>query len=217
MYGPFVQTPEQAVALGLNKFFDGAACKNGHISPKYVLRTKCVECTQDASRRRDDKIKRQYACYRGNEPLSKRIFDGSMTIPESGCWIWMRALTRSGYGQLTYLNRHMEAHRASWITHRGEIPDGLGVLHRCNIRSCVNPDHLYLGGQKENVADAIAAGTFRSPPRRLGSFHPLSKLNEGQARKIKYGTEPAVVVADSFGVKVQTVYAIRSGRQWKHV
>lgn len=217
MYGPFAQTPEQAAAFGLNKYFDGAECKRGHISPKYVLKAKCVECTRQASQLRNGKEHTRYTCYRGYEPLSERIFDNVMTVPESGCWIWMRALNRSGYGQLTYLKKHMEAHRASWIAHRGEIPNGVGVLHRCNIRSCVNPDHLYLGGQKENVADAISAGTFRCPPALPGSLHPLAKLIEKQARRIKYGGESASKVAGALGVKVQSVYAIRSGRQWKHI
>jgi hypothetical protein len=82
---------------------------------------------------------------------------------ESGCWIWTACLDDRGYGRFRIRSSTIEnmksAHRAGWILHVGDIQDGKWVLHRCNTPACVNPDHLYLGTQSDNMKDAVAAGT----------------------------------------------------------
>lgn len=73
---------------------------------------------------------------------------------DSGCWEWKKA-KRNGYGQTSVLGKQEIAHRASWIIFRGEIPSGMNINHKCNNKGCVNPDHLYVGTQQENVNDMI--------------------------------------------------------------
>ena len=78
----------------------------------------------------------------------------------NGCWIWTGATDGRGYGQL-WVNGHLEkAHRLSWVIHYGAIPLGLNILHHCDNKPCVRPDHLYLGTQADNARDALERGQF---------------------------------------------------------
>lgn len=84
-------------------------------------------------------------------------------VPFSGCWYWAGA-TNGRYGKLKLAGRLEYAHRVSYQTHYGPVPEGLMVLHRCDEPLCVNPDHLFLGTQTENMRDCIAKGRFSPPP-----------------------------------------------------
>ena len=77
------------------------------------------------------------------------------------CWRWIAAIRKAGYGALKINGLVRGAHRISWELHYGEIPPGLYVMHTCDIRSCVNPKHLFVGTHKDNMADMMAKG--RSP------------------------------------------------------
>lgn len=102
-----------------------------------------------------------------------------------GCWVWQGGKTSQGYGQFGYGRREsgigyktVGAHRLSWQFYRGEIPEGLSVLHRCNCPSCVNPDHLYLGTHTDNMADRREAGTVS---RKYGENNHQAVLTQAQA------------------------------------
>lgn len=85
-------------------------------------------------------------------------------IPESGCWIWMGNIAR-GYGRTSGEQRR--AHRVSYEMHCGPVPIGANVLHRCDVKCCVNPSHLFLGSQSENVADMVQKSRQKGGGRRL--------------------------------------------------
>ena len=92
---------------------------------------------------------------RGRNPLPiiDRFMDYMTPVPFSGCWLW-EASTYGEYGQFAIDGAHpIGAHRASWLLHKGPIPDGLFVLHRCDVKICVNPDHLFLGTNHDNLVD----------------------------------------------------------------
>ena len=72
---------------------------------------------------------------------------------ENGCVEWTDALTRGGYGRFKYQNKSLRSHRVSYEIHYGLIPEGLHILHRCDNRKCVNPDHLFLGTHQDNMSD----------------------------------------------------------------
>lgn len=91
-------------------------------------------------------------------PLQER-FDGKYAVNTNGCWIWRGALGSHGYGVIGLsAKKTITAHRASWLLAKGEIPEGLFVLHNCDVRACVNPNHLRLGDRKENARDLMERG-----------------------------------------------------------
>lgn len=108
----------------------------------------------------------------------------SRVSPEglTGCWLWTGAM-QHGYGKVRILMKEVRAHRASWEMHKGPIPEGMNVLHRCDTPMCVNPDHLFLGSQQDNMADKKQkqrngkTGQHNKAKTHCPIGHPLSGSN----------------------------------------
>lgn len=102
------------------------------------------------------------------QPILDRLLKHSMPVPECGCWIWLGAANAKGYGTFRLDGISLSTHRVSWMEHNQRpIPDGLFVCHRCDIPSCINPDHLFLGTHQINIADALSKGRLKHAQRRL--------------------------------------------------
>lgn len=134
------------------------------------------------------------------------------------CWIWNGPKTLFGYGQLTFGNRPITAHRLSWLIHNGAIPDGLCVLHNCPNRdnpSCVNPAHLWLGSNIDNSKDRHVKGRDA-----IGEIHGLSKLTDDKIREIRERKENGATqrrMARDYGVHVSTIRSVIRYKTWKGV
>lgn len=93
----------------------------------------------------------------GSELTTKRFMKSVSPEPMSGCWIWTGAM-QNAYGKIRVMMKDVRAHRASWEIHKGPIPNGVCVLHACDTPLCVNPSHLFLGTQTENMDDRQKKG-----------------------------------------------------------
>ena len=149
------------------------------------------------------------------KPITKdRIESKVERIPESGCWVWMGATTMRGYGQIESFNRKHYAHRASYEAFIGPIPEGMNVCHACDNVYCVNPAHLFLGTQKQNLEDMARKG--RST---FGEKNPMAKLSAKDVEDIKYLITTEVSnksLALKYGVSTKTINLIKQGKRWNH-
>lgn len=139
-----------------------------------------------------------------------------------GCWLWTgKSLNKKGYGQIQIGGqgtKHILAHRLSYEIHCGPIPDGMVVMHSCDNPGCVNPDHLSLGTQSQNILDAFARGRKNAiPPHVFGEKCGASKLTEAQAIDVIKSSEPMKILAARFGVSNSAIERIKNGKTWRHL
>ncbi len=139
------------------------------------------------------------------------------TDRDADCWNWIGSKNDAGYGKLWFTSKFWLAHRFSYTIHCGEIPAGLLVCHHCDNPSCVNPEHLFLGTQKDNMIDCGSKGRIRVGDRK-GERHPLAKLTLGDVIVIKsqVGANQNEL-ARNYGVSSRTINDIITGKNWKHV
>jgi len=141
-----------------------------------------------------------------------------------GCWLWTGSRGRRTYGRFWIAQRiPIPAHRVSYYIQFGPIPDGVWVLHNCpggDNPSCVNPEHLWLGTDADNIADMHAKGRG-GKYGRSGTANHNAKLTEDQVRQIRHeyaaGTTNCVALARKYGVTRTPIKRIVDRKAWKHV
>lgn len=151
--------------------------------------------------------------------LQERLKNNVKKITKNGCWLWGRACDTNGYGRMSMYGELAAAHRVSYLVFIGNIPRGMYVCHKCDVRNCINPDHLFIGTAKENTLDCLNKG--RSGAVSNGERHFNSKLTEKSVIEILELCSLKKLnqheIAALYNVNHATISAIHTGAKWKYL
>jgi hypothetical protein len=148
--------------------------------------------------------------------------DNIFPEPNTGCWLWAGIDDKfKGYGKWharTPNQKFQLAHRYSYYLVNGDFDPKMCVLHKCDVPACVNPDHLYLGDQRQNNIDRDTRGRQRT---KKGIEHKCCKLTEDQVRQIRKLYVPRIYpsrrLAREFGVSQRKIMHIIKNESWRHL
>ncbi len=145
--------------------------------------------------------------------LAQRLEHYSKDDP-SGCRLWTAFIAPNGYGRLWWKGANLSAHRAAWIAVNGPVAEGLCICHKCDVRSCVNVDHLFIGTYADNNADCGIKGRKNVAK---GQIHYAAILTDELALEIFNAPGLHREIAARFGVKRRHVGHIKSKERWAHI
>lgn len=137
-------------------------------------------------------------------------------VTESGCWLWLGTVVRKGHGTfyVNSENRKLRAHRVAYELFKGPIPEGLHVLHRCDVPCCVNPAHLFLGTHDQNMADMKRKGRARKGKGEQAATH---KLTSAQVLEIRASDDSNAALGRRLGISTSHIRLIRARQFWQHI
>jgi hypothetical protein len=156
-------------------------------------------------------------------PIAVRFNNKYIVDSITGCWVWNDRLTNKGYGKIYsgLCKKELLAHRVSWVlANNSIIPNGIKVLHKCDNPACVNPNHLFLGTQKDNVLDMLAKHRQNKVNTASGENNGNSKLKNSDVliikRRLKNGDKPTHI-AKEYKMHHSTIMDIRDGKTWTKI
>ena len=147
------------------------------------------------------------------KPLLQRFELQYIPVPWSGCWIWIGSVIPSGYGKIMKDGKQCSAHRISYELFVGKIPENLRVLHKCDVPSCVNPSHLFIGTAKDNSQDMVNKKRHKAV-HLYGEKNGFSKLDNLAVKEIRTSKLSYSALAKKFNVVKSTICYIKNNRQW---
>lgn len=136
------------------------------------------------------------------------------------CWLWTGEISTSGYARFHDNVKRTKVQATRWVFERlfGPVPDDQDICHRCDVRECVNPNHLFLGSRSENMKDAANKGRLpwqKVPPK--GVRHPRAKFTDSQVLEVRKLAKDGISgssIARLFNVDHSTVNRIIRGDTW---
>lgn len=152
-----------------------------------------------------------------NHPNTLADFYGRWVVMDDGCWNYLGTPCTNGYPQFHMRGVAYMANRISWEFHKGPIPDGKWVLHTCDNRMCVNPDHLFIGDRQDNINDMH---NKRRAVNQVGDKNHNSKLYSTDVKKIKDQLaqgKTCAELAKEYNVSWTTIKFIKTGKTWANI
>ena len=138
------------------------------------------------------------------------LLENYVPEPNTGCWLWLRGINSDGYPLVKIEGKSYRVNRLIWELFKGPISADTHVCHRCDVRLCINPDHLFLGSPKDNYDDMVAKG--RKAKFDYG-FAKLSLSDAENIRRLKREGQRINAIAKQYGVSHSIVSMIVSGRR----
>ena len=208
----------QQYGLDNAKFYLGKLCKKSHNwqntgkSLRYKSSYGCTECSgiKSAGSGR--------GTWQQPESLRTKFLKHALIGSKESCWGWKGSKHKQGYGMAYAQGAVIKAYRLSYLVNIGEIPEGICVCHKCDNPSCVNPDHLFLGTQAENILDMDKKG--RRTPQK-GAFNHNAKLSEAEVASLREvyskGGNTISTLAKQYGLSISGCYSIIKRKTWSHI
>ena len=132
------------------------------------------------------------------------------------CWIWGLKKEAKTYATTRLNGIPIPSNRLSWIIHFGEIPKGLWVLHKCDVRACVNPEHLFLGTRLDNIRDMVSKGRQKNMAGELSPRSILTKKQVLKIRRLAYESKMTYPeIAAMFNVSSSCINSVVSRSSWR--
>ena len=172
------------------------------------------ECTTTSRRLTDEELK---------DSVRKRFYSKFIAGIIDECWEWKAYKNKSGYGVMRYGSKRGNnalAHRISYLLNMGEIPSGLFVMHTCDNPPCVNPSHLRLGTNQDNVDDMVNKGRHYAKYLKGQSNLSRAIITANIARNVKIDLTnniKAKEIADKYAISKHIVWDIKREKTWKHI
>lgn len=151
--------------------------------------------------------------------IYNKFWDSVDKKGENECWEWTRARASNGYGSVWDGSKSQLAHRVAWVLTNGIIEDGMFVCHTCDNRGCVNPDHLFLGTNTDNMRDCVAKGRNFVPRGELAKNSKLTDQKVLEIRSLwaaKSGIKQTEL-AKIHNVKSSVISRVVNNKCWRHV
>lgn len=167
----------------------------------------------------------------------RQFEDQFVPCPPASCWVWVGSILPNGYGRFSFRKdgcvQSHRAHRVSYAIQNGSVPANLLVCHSCDVRLCVNPNHLFVGTHSDNALDMLRKGRHPEIFKNLtvkntscehlrgidrkGTKNGRAKLNEKTVLEIAQSSATTRELSLKLGINYNTIGNIRDGRHWTHL
>lgn len=147
--------------------------------------------------------------------VAERLLDNSRVVTATGCRVWVKFVRPSGYGYIKVRGKHFGVHRIAWeLANEQAVPDGLCVCHRCDVPTCINPEHLFVATQAQNNNDRHAKKRDRTAK---GETNSMAKLTTDQVVLIRSDGRSFSEIGRHYGISPAQARRIKLRLRWSHV